>query len=342
MIKKFLGFVLMVSVIIINFSFIASQEAMAAALTGMTDTVSNLTTGALVNHTIVFTTPAGVVANTGTIVLTFDNGTDVTGIVQGDVQVWDVTTASVRATTSVVAAGSVITITNGATPIAATNSVRIKIGTNVVGGVHQITNGSVGITSLSINGNFGDTGALSMPIITDDVVNVTANVVAGLSFTLTPNDIYFGNLRTNGNCFAQDTDPGFVTCPTQTDTPSVSMTAATSSSTGYIITVQGATLTHGGDTITEIGGIATAPTPGFEQFGITLAVSGAGTGTASAPYATAGSYAYDGVTAPDEVASVAAATATNTYDVSYLANIAATTEVGTYTTAHTYVATANF
>lgn len=126
------------------------------------------------------------------------------------------------------------------------------------------------------------------------------------------------------------------------------MAASTNGASGYTITVNGATLTSGGNTITALasGG---ASTTGTEQFGLNLvsnttpsvgaARSGAGTATALSNYGTANTFRF---ATGESVASVAGPTNANTFTVSYIANIEGLTEAGVYTSNLNYIATANF
>jgi hypothetical protein len=350
MTKKFTSFILIVSVMMINFSFLSLHKVYAASLTTISDTVTNLTAGAVANHTIQFTTPTGV-ASSATIILTFDNSTsipaslDYTDIDLKDDGV-DVTLGATPsgATWGVVrTSGTVITFTNGSSAVTAGSVINIEIGTHATTGAtgdQQITNGPAGSTVLRISGSFTDTGALTLPIVANGIVAVSAEVLSTLSFTVSDNTIYFGNLRSAGACFAQGTDPGYVTCPTTTETEAFNMTAATNAPTGYTVSVQGATLTSGGNTITALAS-NTASSPGTEQFGLRANATG-GSGTVSAPYAAAG-YAYTAnATTPVAVATSTVPSATTTFSVRYLANISPVTEAGSYTTSHTYVATGNF
>jgi hypothetical protein len=350
MTKRFTSFILMVGVLALNFGFIVPREADAASLTSISDTVTNLTAGAVANHTIQFTTPTGV-ASGQTIILTFDNSTSIaSGLTFADIDLKDdgsdlpLAASPSGATWGVVrTSGTVITFTNGTTAVAAGSVLNIEIGTNAtfgVSGTQQVTNGSAGSTVLRMSGSFGDTGALTIPIVANGVVAVSAEVLSTLSFTVSDNTIYFGNLRSAGACFAQGTDPGYVTCPTTTETEAFNMTASTNAPTGYTVSVQGATLTSGLNTITALAS-NTASSPGTEQFGLRANATG-GSGTVSAPYAASG-YAYTGTAStPATVATATTPSDTTTYSVRYLANISPVTEAGSYTTSHTYVATGNF
>ncbi len=165
--------------------FHAIPEAEAAALTGVTDTMSNQTQGQASNHDFAFTTPSG--ANEGeTITITFPTDFDSSTIVEDDVDILDdavqLTTAadcSGAEQASVVVAGDVVTITlcagdGGA--IAPASAVEVRLGTNATSsgtGSHQIVNpSSVSAYSLSIGGTFGDTSTVTFTTMTDGTVDV--------------------------------------------------------------------------------------------------------------------------------------------------------------------------
>lgn len=126
------------------------------------------------------------------------------------------------------------------------------------------------------------------------------------------------------------------------------MAASTNGNLGYAITVNGLTLTSGGNTITALPA-ASPSSVGIEQFGLNLvanatpavgaARSGSGTATAGPNHGLADNFRF--VTG-DTVAVVAGPSNANTFTVSYIANIAGLTEAGAYTSNLTYIATANF
>jgi hypothetical protein len=356
MYKKTASFVLIISVIALNFGFLIPREAMATSLTNLSDTITNLTTGALANHTIIFTAPSGVPIG-GVITLTFNNSTSIpSGLNYADMDLEDngaqMTLSNVPGTAiwgaSVNTGTKTITFTNGTVAIPSGDTITILIGTNATygaTGVNQITNGSLGTTTLSIAGSsgFNDTGVMSMAIVSNDVVSVSAQVLSTLSFNVSSNAIYFGILKSSGSsCWAlSGGDPGNVTCPQTTEAEAFNMTAATNGTSGYTVTVQGPTLTSGTNTIAPLT-TATAPIVGTEQFGIRINSSG-GTGTVPALYGTPGEYAYTATaTTPATVASAPSSTLTTTYSVRYMANISPATKAGSYTANHTYVITGNF
>jgi hypothetical protein len=354
MIKKIISVTLMVSVIAINFGFMANQTAEAAQLTVLSDTVTNLTASTVANHVIKFTTTT-IIPTSGTVTLTFDNSTSLAASLDyTDVDIQDngsdqtVAAAPGAAVWGVVrTSGLVLTLTNSTTTtVAAGHVIMVDIGTNAafgVAGTHQITNGVAGSTVLRIAVSNGDVGAITMPIVANSVVAISAEVLPTLTFTISSNAIYFGNLKSSGtSCWAQNTNPGYVPCPTTTEQEAFNMTASTNGTSGYSISVQGDTLRSGAtNTITALAA-STAPAIGSEQFGLRINPSG-GIGTVPALYGTAGQYAYTAnLTTPVAVASAAAPSATTTYSVRYIANISTLTEAGSYTTAHTYIATGNF
>ncbi len=157
-----------------------------------------------------------------------------------------------------------------------------------------------------------------------------------LSFSVSDNTIGFGALSASASRYATGDTVG-----SATETEAHQLIAATSASSGYIITVQGATLTSGGNTVTAIGASNTAPAVGFEQFGLRATASG-GSGSVTAPYAASG-FAYDATAnTSSQVASVSGSSAATTYSIRYLANITNTTEAGDYQGTYTYTASATF
>lgn len=337
--KKIISAVLMVGIIAINFGgFLSPRVAMAASLTAMSDTVSNLTTGATASHVIKFTTPTGIPASK-TIILTFDNGTSTAGLLFSDVTVLDGATpitvnAGAPTTTNwgFANASPVITFTTGTGTIAAGHIITITFN-----GTNKITNGTTGTTTLAISGSMTDGGVLSMAVITNGVVAVSASVLGSITFSVSANSISFGTLSTSAARYANATT-GSASAVT-----AVTLSAGTNAPTGYSVSVQGDTLTSGANTINPLAA-STASATGSEQFGINLVKGGTGAlGIISSPYATASQYAYTATAStPATIATASGATDINTYAVTYLANISALTEAGSYTTSNTYVATGNF
>ncbi|HMS23383.1 MAG TPA: hypothetical protein PKB09_01070 [Candidatus Saccharibacteria bacterium] len=135
---------------------------------------------------------------------------------------------------------------------------------------------------------------------------------------------------------------------TSTSSGTSVMAASTNADGGYSITVNGTTLTSGGDTISALAA-QTASSIGSEQFGLNLKdnttpnvgaeVSGTGSGAATANYGTADQFRF--VTG-DSISSAAGNTDANTFTASYIVNVGGSTEPGTYTAIMTYICTATF
>lgn len=174
-----------------------------------------------------------------------------------------------------------------------------------------------------------DTGTVAAS--TAGQITVTASVDETLTFTLSAATVALGTLTTSS-----------------TGSGTSTMTASTNAASGYSITVNGNTLQSGANNITALSS-QTASSQGSSQFGINLKanttpsvgsnVSGGGSGTATSNYGTADLFRF---VSGDSVASASAPTNSNTYTVSYIANIAGSTLPGSYSTTLTYIATANF
>lgn len=166
-----------------------------AAMTAISDTVTDSDLSVAANHTISFDTSVGV-AEGETITLTFQAGFDLTGVIEDDVDIAsstvDLTTAATCGAAeqaSVEFAGQVVTITicagdGGAISPGAT--VEIEIGSNATAsgtGVNQIDNpGTAGAKTVDIGGTMTDAGQALVVIIDD--ISVTAAVNATFQFTI--------------------------------------------------------------------------------------------------------------------------------------------------------------
>jgi hypothetical protein len=185
--------------------------------------------------------------------------------------------------------------------------------------------------------NANDTGIDTYTMIPEIT---TASVASqSLTFSISDNTIGFGTLSSSAPRYATGDTAGASADTADAHTLSVS----TNASGGYAITVRGTTLTCvacGSATINAIGGTATASSPGSEQFGMRLIVN-TGNGSVASPYNTI-NWALDTAAFPDQVASGAGDGVTSIFGVRYMSNINAITEAGTYSTALTYTATANF
>jgi hypothetical protein len=362
MIKKITTSIMILSVIATNFVGFRDM-ALAASVTTFSDTLSTLTAATDANHEILFITPTGVEANNDTIIFTFTgfDGTSLNAIDFGDVDLAESANASCStpgswtdktlgaadgASTYGVATTTTQMLFDPPTTsgyITAGRCIRIKIGTNATGGVNQITNGSAASAhSIAISGNFADTGTASIDIIADDSVNVTAVVDPTITFTITDTTVGFGTLSNGTASWATGDLTGVTSVPADTS-GAHEMTIGTNAASGYTITYSGATLTSGANTI-DVATIAADNdgSPGTEQFGIGIDDNG-GNVSIVADYDLAGTNSYKFVAGTTTaVASETIATATETIDVQYIANVATTTEAGAYSTDITWIATGNF
>jgi hypothetical protein len=165
----------------------------------------------------------------------------------------------------------------------------------------------------------------------------TSAVTQSITFSISDNSIGFGTLTTGATRYATGDTTG-----TTSETVAHTLSVNTNATSGYSLTVKGATLTNGSFTITSCGASCT-PTAGTEQFGLRVTASG-GTGAVSSPYNHASNYAYQGssTTSSEIGAATSGDGATTTYSVRYVGNIAPTTEAGSYSGAYTYTVTPSF
>lgn len=136
--------------------------------------------------------------------------------------------------------------------------------------------------------------------------------------------------------------------PTATRTATSVMQAQTNAANGYVITVNGTTLTSGANTIPALGSQAPS-TIGSSQFGLNLRSNttpavgtdptGTGSGSFSANYGTQNQYRF---ATSDVVASAGVPTNANTFTSSYIVNIGGAQAAGVYTSTMTYICTASF
>jgi len=174
-----------------------------------------------------------------------------------------------------------------------------------------------------------DYGTVSASIATQNTL--TADISEVLTFSLGSSTVNLGPLTSD-----------------VTGSGTSTLTASTNATNGYSVTVSGNTLTSGINTITALGS-KTASTTGTPQFGINLKdnatpnvgaeVSGSGTATATTNYGEADKYMF---VSGDNIASSSGPTNSNTFTVSYIANVATTTAIGDYSTTLTYIVTGNF
>lgn len=190
---------------------------------------------------------------------------------------------------------------------------------------------TLGSMSGATNAHLGDGTAYTTKICG----TAAGSGAQSLTFSISANSIGFGTLSTAVPRFANTTGGS------ATEVEAHTLSVSTNASGGYIITVKGATLTSGGNTVTAIGSTNTASAPGTEQFGLRATVT-VGTGTITAPYAAAGFAYAAGASTASQIASGAGDSVSSTYSARYIANIAGSTEAGSYAATLTYTATATF
>ncbi len=335
-------------------------SACAAALTNMSDTLSSARISTASNHSFAFRTPTGIAAGSTTLItfpsefviplaLSFtDVDINIGGAYTGSSTLGSVPLAATIGVARI--STTTILITNGTTPIAASTTVYIRIGTNAINqttGVNQIVNAtttgnkSIGITGGTSTPMF-DNGTTTVNMITNDTVTISATVLQSLTFSISTTTLSFGNLSNASAKYASSTNTNGDTVDVVAHTLGVS----TNAPAGYSITVQGQTLTsqqYATNTITAIGASPAVYGVGTEQFGVYATKSGGVNGTIDPTYATPSSFGYDGTASTSALfASGTTPTNTETFSLHYLASISALTEAGTYTANLVYVGTANF
>ena len=154
--------------------------------------------------------------------------------------------------------------------------------------------------------------------------------------------------------------------PTDTAVTSSQMAASTNASLGYVITVNGPTLTSGLNTIQPIGATRLAPVKGISQFGLNLRANTALTTTSMnvgldvapaadmvdyigmplAEYDEPDMYAFNSgavvASSASGLPTISGASNAQIYTVSYIANVPGKQAAGTYTTTLTYICTPTF
>jgi hypothetical protein len=126
--------------------------------------------------------------------------------------------------------------------------------------------------------------------------------------------------------------------PSTTSTGSSVMSASTNAGSGYSITINGATMTSGANTIPALTS-STGSSVGSSQYGLNVTAAGAGTGAANANYSNGSLYRFN---TGDAVASAAGPTNANLYTSNYIVNVGGSQAAGLYTATMTYICTATF
>jgi len=333
------------------------QPARAAALTSLKDVMSTITESTAADHTISFVAPSAVGNNT-TITVTFPTGFSLASTTEDEVDIagsteGELTTAADCSGTedaSAAISGQVLTITlcaGDGGDFTNSETITIEIGANATSsGTGQAANRVVNQSAaqnatdatIDVVAGASDSGSLAVEIIADDSVSVSATVDPSITFSISDVSIGFGPLDASQECWANGTPPS--SCDSTSESAH-NMLIATNAASGWAITYNGATLTSGGNTISvaDINGDADG-TPGTEQFAIGVATDG--NSTVATDYDQVSNNFRFIASTTTTLISETVPTLTETIGTYYLANIAATTEPGTYTTSITYIATGTF
>ncbi len=370
--RRSISITAIVALLSMTLQFFVVQPASAATMGQIRLILTRVKAATTTDATLQFTVPTGVDASTDTITVTFDTGYDLGtfALTDYDFEIGDGATCSSATFTDETLAASagagawgvattgtpktVVTLTapTDATTgeITAGRCVQLKIGSNATqggAGATVVTNPSAGNYDVDITSELGttdDSGSGSVSIVVNEQVAVTATVDPYITFTQ-PDDnaIGFGALSSSTGRWATADATGGNASAGSTPTSAHTMAVATNAPSGWAITYSGATLTSGANTITDAATIASDSdgTPGSEQFGISASTDG--NATVASAYARGTNASWDFVVSTTTtLVSETVGTATETISVSYLANIAATTEAGSYSTTITYIASGTF
>lgn len=216
----------------------------AANVSQFSDIITDSAPSASADHDIKFTLSAGGggVANGETIELSFPSF-DLTGIGQEDIDLLINTVNKPAAEWSVVNGGSTLTITIDTGSIAASDDVRILIGSNATNeGVpdSQIVNpGAEGSYEINLAGTMDDTGSTRVVILTAVTVSATVDTIFTFSVagTAAGTELFPGGATTTGSSASTSIAFGTLTA-NQATTSAQLLTVETNAANGYVVTVQ--------------------------------------------------------------------------------------------------------
>jgi len=355
---KFLVYFLILTLITV-FSYPQVVHA-AASITAISDTMSRQQTSQNSSHVIKFTTGATIQGTSDTIVITFPSDFNFTSKTISTVTFTHGATTGLESTETLAATPNatnwgavfsgtqnrVLTLTAptdgiGAAAVAASDKLIFTYDNT------NAANGSTATTYLStiqITGsNPVAATSFAITLVSGDTVTVSTTIDPYLTYSLTTTSVSLTKSG-GGNPTYQSGGTGYNQSTANT------MAAGTNGLTGYTITYYGDTLKSGANSISAMA-TKTTSSYGTSQFGINLKSNttpstgtdptGSGTGAASSDYNTADNFRYI-VNTTTPLASASAATLSNTFTVSYIANVAATTAAGAYSTTITYICTGNF
>ena len=256
---KSVSFVVVVAVLSLSLS---PAFAQAASITTASDTMSREKASTASDHTFLFVTPTGMASGTNMTLVFSSDFTGIGSLVGADFDFAEgstgvcssasfteksvVTSSPSSSQFSIAGASQTVTITSGgaSATITAGRCVRLKVGLNATDttgsgpGTHQITSGAADDDdTVTIGGSFGDSGTITVDIIDDDQVTISATVNQTLSFDLDT---------------AEDFTNGEDAAPYSIDFGTLSTGAVSVSNTSSVkmIVAEGATNASGGMNVT--------------------------------------------------------------------------------------------
>jgi hypothetical protein len=267
------------------------------------------------------------------------------------------------------ATGFTLTNTTNGAPFITRTAASINSGTALTDQILSVTNPTTSNQTFYARiSTFASINATGSPIDTGNVAASTANPIT-LSGTM-PESLVFCTgaivLETSGvpDCTTATIGTvGFTSLfsPTAASTATSQMAASTNAGSGYVITVNGPTLTSGSNTITSMNS-SVQPVLGTSQFGLNLKanttysstpavgteITPADNGTNYRGQAISGYNAADyfkfttGDTVANSANGGAGGTDAQIFTVSYIVNVPGSQPAGTYTSTLTYICTPTF
>lgn len=216
--------------------------ALAANVTGFSDTLSDSAPNVAADHTIEFVTPSGMDAG-GTITITLTDFGDVSTITSSDLEfeingaTTSVDAAASGSTWGVSTAAEEIQLTSDTTALAEDDSIVVRVGENA-SGTNQITNPtSTGSYPVQVDVDSVDSGETRVAIT--DSVTVTASVDTVFTFTVAgvgPSELVNG-ATTTGSSTATAIPFGTLE-PGVASTTAQDLSVETNAANGFVVTVQ--------------------------------------------------------------------------------------------------------
>lgn len=220
-------------------------------------------------------------------------------------------------------------------------------------------------TSTDTTGSAIDTGSVTAATVR--AIELTGTMPESLIFCTGATVTAVGNIPDCSTATSGDITFDQLFSPTDTATANSQMAASTNAAQGYIITVNGETLSSGVNEIDAIGGTAATIAVGTGQFGMNLVENittfdntpvtpvelgldvfptpdgGDLRGQPLSPFATADEFAFaDGLPVAQSNFNTAGPTNGQIFTVSYIVNVPGNQIAGTYTTTLTYICTPTF